>query len=332
MKADEIYMNTWLLANKRKRAGASDTWYLNFANSLLPSLHDSGLLGNDLQRHKTAAISLALYFQDAISQNGGWLHFTHLHNELYKCPLPFYATGNNYVSDEINLQDVSYILWSCLASPASQHPQDYTVFDPHDRMLQTLATQMYDRMDALFEQAPVAPHPSPAWVKGTESLQIPSRPLPKHDTGGMITDANSRQCLEYSGGYPLLYFADYDELRSFFITTLNWENHPSSLMPDLAAQKEFVIYANAKGMLLAPGVAAFFDDRRNPLYNRQRATADGYRLFCQPGLCPFDLLKFGMANGMLDEARFPFPDGHETLQRNRDFIARYYLEEYYEGD
>ena len=59
-------------------------------------------------------------------------------------------------------------------------------------------------------------------------------------------------------------------------------------------QKEFVIYANAKGMLVAHNVAAYFCEEHNPMYDAKRAAAEGYKMFCQPGECPFDLLKYGI--------------------------------------
>ena len=67
-------------------------------------------------------------------------------------------------------------------------------------------------------------------------------------------------------------------------------------------------------------------------YDAQTATAEGYELFCLPGRCPFDLLKYGMQNNLLCDAALPFDRGREILQQNWDFIARYFLGEYYEGD
>ena len=64
----------------------------------------------------------------------------------------------------------------------------------------------------------------------------------------------------------------------------------------------------------------------------ERAAAEGYKLFCRPEACPFDLIKYGMAKGILPDVQLPFPNGKEILHRNWDFIARYYLCEYYEGD
>lgn len=96
--------------------------------------------------------------------------------------------------------------------------------------------------------------------------------------------------------------------------------------------KEFVIYANAKGMLVAHNVAAYFCEEHNPMYDAKRAAAEGYKMFCQPGECPFDLLKYGMAKGILPDVELPFLKGKETLHQYWDFIARYYLCEYYEGE
>lgn len=334
--ASLIYPIAWLQANRRKNPVTTDAWYIAFANQLVAPLQASGLFAGkaeDDTRH--AALTLALYLHDAVAQNGGWKVFTSRHTSLYNKPLPFYSTtGSDYVADEINRSDVTFVLWTCLALPARQRPDDYTLSDPYAPALQVLADEIYTFMDKAFEEAPIdTTTPSPHWMRGTASLGIPARPLPEQPSNpANVTDANARRCLEYSGGHPLLYFADYDLLSHFFIDVLGWADRPSNLLPNLAREREFVIYANARGMLLAHSVAACFRDPHNPLYNPSRAKADGYRLFCQPGLCPFDLLKLGITAGLLPDAQFPFTNGQKTLQENADFLARYYLGEYYEAD
>ena len=112
----------------------------------------------------------------------------------------------------------------------------------------------------------------------------------------------------------------YKELCKFFVEVLKWENTRSALLPDLQYKKEFVIYANAKGMLIAHDVAAYFCEEHNPMYNAKRAAAEGYKLFCRPGACPFDLIKYGMLKGILPDVQFPFDNGKEILQQNWDFL------------
>lgn len=326
-----IPLNAWLKANGRKQALPSDKWYLNFASLLLPAISHSALFKDQgADKQEKAALALTLYFQDAIAQKGGWKHFTRLYRKHYGHHLPFYPTGETYVEDEINPEDISLVLWTQLAHPARQRANDYKVFNPEDERLTIISATAYDLMDNAFEEAPVNDMPSAPWMKGTDGLQIETTPLPSTaPTPNM--NPNALRCLEHSGGHPLLYFADYADLCRFFVNILGWKNNPSNLLPDLSDKRGFVIFANAKGILLAHDVAAYFCDGHNPFYVPQRATEEGYKLFCEPGKCPFDLLKLAMTTGLLPDVCFPFHNGKALLQNNWDFIARYYLGEYYEG-
>lgn len=328
MKTTPIYMKRWLEANGRKRALPGDTWYLNFANEVLPLVAASPLF-QDHAAGKAAqtALDTALYFQDAIAQTGGWKAFTARYRMLYGQPLPFYAC-NGYIDDEINRDDVCFLLWKNLTG---LHPS-FHFQPPHEVSLLTLAGQLYDRMDSLFEEAPINEIPSTeTWVMDLGLLDTVTTPLPEVTPDSLLTKDVER-CLAYSHGHPLLYFATYGDLHAFLTGTLEWEDHPGGVLADLKDEKDFVIYANAKGMLLAPGVASCFCDSRNSAYDAPTATAEAYELFCLPGRCPFDLLKYGMQHGLLPDAALPFAGGREVLQRHWDFIARYFLEEYYEGD
>ena len=64
----------------------------------------------------------------------------------------------------------------------------------------------------------------------------------------------------------------------------------------------------------------------------EEAEEEAYELFCEEGLCPFDLLKYAMEHDLLPEAQFPFENGKALLHENWDFVARWYLGEYYEGE
>lgn len=328
MKTTPIYMKRWLEANGRKRALPGDTWYLNFANEVLPLVAASPLF-QDHAAGKAAqtALDTALYFQDAIAQTGGWKAFTARYRMLYGQPLPFYAC-NGYIDDEINRDDVCFLLWKNLTG---LHPS-FHFQPPHEVSLLTLAGQLYDRMDSLFEEAPINEIPSTeTWVMDLGLLDTVTTPLPEVTPDSRLTKDVER-CLAYSHGHSLLYFATYGDLHAFLTGTLEWEDHPGGVLAELKDEKNFVIYANAKGMLLAPGVAACFCDSRNPAYDAPTATAEAYELFCLPGRCPFDLLKYGMQHSLLPDAALPFAGGREVLQQHWDFIARYFLGEYYEGD
>ena len=331
MKTAPIFMKQWLAANKRTRILSGDQWYLDFAAKILPIVKQSPLFEGDDNAQKNAAISLCVYFQDVIARTGGWKIFSDTYHSLYNTYLPFYQLSDSYIPDEINPEDIAFVLWTLKSHPALNEPDEYALHNPHDKSLSALAQEIYKLMDENFEEAPINETPSSSWVTGTNLLDTPSTPLPEITPGTRLSK-NVEYSLEYSSGKPLLYFTTYKELCKFFVEVLKWEDTPFSLLPDLQHNKEFVIYANAKGMLIAPDVAAYFREAHNPMYNAERAAAKGYELFCRPGTCPFDLIKYGMGQGILPEVQLPFPDGKEILHKNWDFIARYYLCEYYEGD
>ncbi len=322
-------MQHWLKSNGRTHIASTDKWYLDFATTLLPIIQASSLF-KDGSQTADAAIRLSIYFQDVIAQSGGWKLFAEAHHKRYGNCLPFYHLTSEYIPDEINAEDIAFILWT-LKSARSSGKKPFTLFNPYDEALIALSRNIYGQMGQYFEEAPISEAASSHWVIEPDVLEIPPSPLPEVTPTTKLSNTAAR-CLEYSQGKPLSYFTDYKELSTFFVDVLKWENKPSALLPDLKSQKEFVVYANAKGMLIAPGVAAYFCERHNPMYNAGRAATEGYHLFCQPGYCPFDLLKYGMAKGLLPDATFPFAGGKSLLHQHWDFIARYYLCEYYEGE
>lgn len=332
MKPTLISMKQWLSANERTRTLPGDQWYINFAAKVFPIVKRSLLFKENDYMQKNVTISLCMYFQDAIAQTGGWKIFSESYYSLYNTYLPFYQLSDGYIPDEINKEDIAFVLWTLKSHAALYEPDEYTLQDPYDKDLLDLAKEVYTLMDEDFEKAPINEEPSSMlWVMGPDLLEMPLTPLPEITPETKLSK-NAEYCLEYSGGKPLLYFATYKELCKFFVDVLKWENSPYSLLPDLQDKKEFVVYANAKGMLIAHNVAACFCEEHNPMYNAERAAAEGYKLFCRPEACPFDLIKYGMAKGILPDVQLPFPNGKEILHRNWDFIARYYLCEYYEGD
>ena len=332
MKPVPILMKQWLGANERTRVLPGDQWYLKFAASIFPLVQQSPLFKENDYVQKDATVSLCMYFQDVIAQTGGWKTFTESYYVLYNTYLPFYRLSDSYIPDEINPEDIAFVLWTLKSHFALYGPDEYTLQDPYDKDLLDLAQEVYKLMDEEFEEAPINEEPSSfLWVMGPDLLVMPSTPLPEITPETKLSK-DVEHCLEYSGGKSLLYFATYKELCKFFVEVLRWEDTPSALLPDLEYKKEFVIYANAKGMLIAHNVAAYFCEGHNPMYNAERAAAEGYKLFCRPGTCPFDLIKYGMLKGILPDVQFPFTNGKEVLQKNWDFIARYYLCEYYEGE
>ena len=200
-----------------------------------------------------------------------------------------------------------------------------------DEDLLKFADVIYNRLDAVFEEALISENLAVDWIMETELMQRKRKPLPAAVPGEKLP-TNVERFLEASKGEALMFFDSYEALKVFFVQALKWEDEEDSLLPDLKEFDNFVLYANPKGLLIGPDVASYFADKHNPLYSAEEAEEEAYELFCEEGLCPFDLLKYAMEHDLLPEAQFPFENGKALLHENWDFVARWYLGEYYEGE
>lgn len=329
-KEKPLFMNDWLQTLGRRRSTASDAWYLKLAKELLILIEKNAWFKNHtFFPSQEVVLEITAYLHDAIAQSGGWKVFTDTCQRMYGHRLPFYTLNEDYLPDEINMEDIAYLLWT---SCTTQKESEEMLTSPRDKEILALAKRVYDKLDAVFEDAPISELPSHEhWVPGMLGLVKASTPLPEI-TPNTILKKDVQRCLAFSSGYPLIFLSSYEALNDFLIHQLDWEPQPEGLLTELKEEKDFVIYANAKGMLVAPNVASCLKDEHNKNYSEQAAKEWGYQLFTTPGVCPFDLLKYAMQNGLLPDVQLPYENGKELLHQNWDFIARYYLEEYYEGD
>ncbi len=133
-------------------------------------------------------------------------------------------------------------------------------------------------------------------------------------------------------GKTIAYFKTYDELNTFFIDVLGWDEKKSHLS-SLKGSEYFVVMINpVKGMLIASDVARCIADPENPYFNMSFAYDHAFRLLTERTLCPADLLRRILSEGWLPDTHFPESDNTAIVKENADFIARCYLQLYYRGD
>jgi len=329
MNHQKIYMKAWLDFHGRIQTVDSDSWYLDFANRLLPIVASSPIYSDSMESGKQqVALMLTLYLEDCVADGGNWNEFIHWHHKSYGRYLPFYTLEEEYLCDEINQMDIAFLLWA-INSPVGEAFDG--VENPFDEEVLSLSQSIFDLMDQAFEEAPISENLATDWMMESELMQKKRTPIHLADMRDVLP-TNVERFLTASDGEPLMFFDSYAALCRFFTESLGWENKEEELLPDLKEFDNFVLFANQKGLLVGPDVAEYFADTRNPMYLPQVAEEEAYELFCEQGLCPFDLLKYAMESGKLPEAQFPFENGKELLHQNWDFVARWFLGEYYEGE
>lgn len=138
--------------------------------------------------------------------------------------------------------------------------------------------------------------------------------------------------MKATGGEVIKFFPTYEELNTFFIKALEWEDGKEHLS-QMKGCHDFILMVNReKGMLLARDIARCISHPLNPMYDREYARIHAMELLTERGCCPGDLLRYVCENGWLPDAVFPGGNVHDVVARNWDFIARCYLQQYYRGD
>ena len=224
MKEQKIYMRTWTEMHGRAKVMATDEWYLNLVNELLPLVASSYMYqGREMvEDQRRVALSCALYLEDCVADAGNWREFIHWHKENYGRYLPFHSLSADYLPDEINREDIAFLLWA-VNSPVGDG-FDW-VENPMNKDLLEFADVLYERLDAVFESAPISEHLAPGWMMETELMRKKRRPLPVALPGEKMP-ANVERFLEASNGEPLMFFGSYNVLKLFFINSLKWRKMP----------------------------------------------------------------------------------------------------------
>lgn len=155
MQKNRILINEWIELHPYKKVESSDNYYLNIANRLSEEWDKSqaGIKIHENVKNRIC-LYLAAYFEDVVSGMGLWSAFTGKHKDFYDKWLPFYHTDNeNYVTDEVNLEDVKFLLWYSIQNLVGK-PM-HNILPPTFGPLNTLAEKLYEILDSEFEKAPI---------------------------------------------------------------------------------------------------------------------------------------------------------------------------------
>ena len=151
-----IYMQDWLALHPYNRLTKTDQYYLDLSNDILKIWNQSAFKYQVSESIKNnISCQLAAYFEDVISQLGIWRAFTSKNKELYGKQLPFYSLPSNYFEDEINCEDIAFLLWLNIQLYVGNDKEEF--LDPEESSLMTLAREIFNLLDAEYETAPENP-------------------------------------------------------------------------------------------------------------------------------------------------------------------------------
>ena len=148
-----IYIKDWLLFKPYDRQTITDSYYLKLSNDVKHAIttnKQSFVLQTYLENEDInhLACFLTSYFEDVISETNIWNSFVRVHKRLYKKQLPFYIL-NEYYEDEINTQDISFLIWYFLNTI-----QEEKFIAPFNGFIIEIAEKIMDIFDDVWDSAP----------------------------------------------------------------------------------------------------------------------------------------------------------------------------------
>ncbi len=112
MKNIKIFPKDWLQLHPYKQSTPIDSYYTGIANRIYEIMEKTELINSFTDDEtKQICIRMAAYFEDVISGMGAWRTFILTHKKLYGKYLPFYTPDDYYYDDEVNLEDIRFLLW-----------------------------------------------------------------------------------------------------------------------------------------------------------------------------------------------------------------------------
>jgi len=101
---------------------------------------------------KRVALSVTAYFEDVISGFGLWQGFTRKHYQMYGKYLPFYQLTDDYIPEDINVEDVIFLVWSILQMEMRETKK--IILDPENILIMSLGLKMFHVLEKEYETAP----------------------------------------------------------------------------------------------------------------------------------------------------------------------------------
>lgn len=191
----------------------TDLYYTRIANDIFKHLANDIQKGNFTESEaRKIAINIAAYFEDQVSEFGLWRAFVTKHKEMFGKWLPFYNTDEEYYEDEVNIQDVAFIIWQTLTAMRNGR-----IVNPENFGLNLISIGIYSILEKEFEKAPI-----------NEAMKLYIY-FPEHLTTFLPLKLMCNWLVSRSYLFSTSRFLsqDIDNLKNTFLGSLNMKSNPS---------------------------------------------------------------------------------------------------------
>lgn len=145
-----IYSKDWMAFHPYQASAPTDFYYIQLANRVYSIISESCEQLLDSEDKIQLSCILTCYFEDVIAQTGMFRAFTTEHSRQFGKPLPFYMEDEEYVPEEINTDDIRFLIWHFFVQMCDEDIPS----SPTDEKISELAEEVMTIFDAEYETAP----------------------------------------------------------------------------------------------------------------------------------------------------------------------------------
>ena len=134
-----------------RKSCSTDLYYAKVCNELLQCvMWVTSEEDIDVGVKEDIAITVALYFEDIVSDSGIWHSFVKKNRELYGFWVPFYDVDYaDYMPDEPHVEDIRFLIWQTLIDGSDE------LINPDYPLAYVLAERLYEILYKEFEKSPI---------------------------------------------------------------------------------------------------------------------------------------------------------------------------------
>ncbi|MDR2563775.1 MAG: DUF3843 family protein [Prevotellaceae bacterium] len=136
-------------------ASNTDSYFISIANKIFAQLRSTNSLIKDfgVERLKNFSVKAAAYFEDVVSQLGLFDGFRKINQKLYGKILPFYTFDQDYYEDDVNLQDIQFLVWTAMQEKFNEKDADFFI-NPENIGIELISDIIMDVLEEEYETAP----------------------------------------------------------------------------------------------------------------------------------------------------------------------------------
>ncbi len=134
----------------------SDMYFARIANKIFRKLLSDKIIKQDFPENilRKFALKSASYLEDIVSQWGLFDGFRKLHLQVCGNQMPFYTVDDDYYGDEINIEDVQFLVWYTLQEDLNENEEVGRFVNPENPMIMLLSSVIFDILEEEYETAP----------------------------------------------------------------------------------------------------------------------------------------------------------------------------------